>query len=73
MSWFSVNTGSSGDCDSLDMKLLVKDVTNVVCALEANVIGTRKVILIGHSVGGCIATFVVRGWMHCIENITVNL
>ena len=49
------------------MNLLVKDITNVILALEANVIGTRKVILIGHSVGGCIATFVVRRCTSCLR------
>jgi hypothetical protein len=52
--------GASDDCSSLNIKLLVSDITSVIYALKATVLGDRKVILIGHSVGAVIATFVVR-------------
>mmetsp|Transcript_3358 Transcript_3358/g.6099 ORF Transcript_3358/g.6099 Transcript_3358/m.6099 type:complete len:329 (+) Transcript_3358:62-1048(+) len=49
--------GFSGDCSSLDMDLLVKDIIHIITTLQHSVIGRRKIILIGHSVGASIATF----------------
>ena len=52
-------SGYSGDCDSLDINLLVKDILHIIEALKTTVLGSRKIILVGHSVGASIATFAV--------------
>ena len=51
--------GASDDCESLDINLLVDDVLRIINYLCDNVLGGRRVILIGHSVGGVIITFAV--------------
>jgi pimeloyl-ACP methyl ester carboxylesterase len=47
--------GESSDCSSISLSLLVEDVIDILFELS-DLIGTRQIVIIAHSVGGAIGT-----------------